>query len=202
MKALNLTKTYFAPVAIALMISGFAAVQAQSITGSIQFVGGATLNGPIATATAYTAFFGPGGTGTLPQVLGGSQSGDYAGVPTGTLTTITPFSFNPSGAPVMPLWTFTVGATTYSFDATSITVDFQSSAFLNIEGTGVAHITGFSDTPGTWSFTDTGLGATPVFTFGGATTVVPEPSVTELAMMAAPLLGFAWAGAKRKIARA
>ncbi|HXD01597.1 MAG TPA: hypothetical protein VN048_19835 [Verrucomicrobiae bacterium] len=175
-----------------LAAGGANAVGASFITGDIQFNGGATLNtGDLATATAFTSIFGPGGPSTMPQVLGGgTQTGDYATVPDGTLVSFSTFTFAVN-APVTPLWAFTVGATSYSFDATSVTVAYQSSYFLDIVGTGVAHITGFNDTSGVWEVTDTGAGGTPVFTFGAATDLsgnpMPEPSTTALLLVFLPV---------------
>jgi hypothetical protein len=162
------------------------------INGDIQFNGGATLDtGNLATATAFTSIFGPGGPSTMPQVLGGgSQTGAYAGVPDNTLVSFSTFSFASSG-PVTPLWSFSVGTTSYSFDATSVTVAFQNSQFLDITGTGTASITGYSDTSGVWEVTDSGAGGTPVFTFGAATDLsgnpAPEPSTTALLLVFLPV---------------
>jgi hypothetical protein len=174
------------------------AAQAQPISGTIDFTGGAVLNGSLETATAFTSYFGNGVS--LPTVLGGSQTGDYQFVPAGTQVTIDPFSFNPfnpSSVPSIPLWSFSVNSTKYSFAATSLLIVQQSPHFLNVEGAGIASITGFADTPATWSFTDTGSGAGPSFNFGGSMAVVPEPSITPL-VMALPLLGCALLGIRRK----
>jgi len=175
-----------------LAAGGSNAVGANYITGDIQFNGGATLNtGNLATATAFTSIFGPGGPSTMPQVLGGgTQTGAYAGVPDATPVSFSTFSFASSGS-VTPLWSFMVGATSYSFDATSVTVAFQDSQFLDITGTGTAHITGFNDTSGVWEVTDTGVGGVPVFTFGAATDLsgnpAPEPATTALLLMFLPV---------------
>lgn len=155
---------------------------APSINGVVEFVGGATLNGPLGTATAFTSIFGPSGTGD-PLVRIGA-TGSYSGVAAGTPTHFTLFSFNPSAATPFTLWNFTVGATVYSFDVTSLSISSQTSSFLDLEGTGVAHISGYEDTVGSWSLTDTGAGTSRVFSFGEHTTVVPEPS-TAVLMMAA-----------------
>lgn len=174
---------------VSLLMVGFAgtshALIFPNITpgSSISFIGGATLNGPLSSATAYSTIFG---TSVLPT----SQTGDYASVPGLTPVTVTPFTFSPSPASAFQLWTFAVGSTAYSFqvDANSVTVNTQNSQFLNISGAGLAHIDGFTDTPGTWSISDTGIGSAPVFTFGARTTVVPEPSSVALMMGLATLL--------------
>jgi len=172
-----------------LMVGGISAVAQPSINGSVAFIGGATLDGPMDTATAFTSFFGSSGSGT-PTVLAGSQTGDYLAVPDNTPATFTLFTFNPPAPSVIPLWTLMVGAVSYSFDATSVVDAFQNSVFLDLQGTGVAHITGFADTVGTWSITDTGLGSVPVFTFGAGVQVVPEPSSIALLLVGASVFAF------------
>jgi hypothetical protein len=138
--------------------------QAVPITGSIQFVGTATMN---ASQTAFISFGNPIGGGLGPWVQGGSQTGGYAGIAGGTTAIWTPFTFNPPAASVTPLWMLTVGTTTYSFDATSMSVTHPNATTVNISGTGIAHITGFADTLGTWTVTATGSGVD--FTFGATT---------------------------------
>ncbi|HYG25190.1 MAG TPA: hypothetical protein VEH04_20670 [Verrucomicrobiae bacterium] len=167
----------------AVAVVGFGAlmlpVQAATyISGEIAFTGGATLNGPIDTATAFTSIFGPLGPGADVPVVGGGPTGNYAGVPGGTPVSFTPFAFDaPIGSPTQ-LWTFSVGPTTYSFDITSVTIALQGSGFLHLTGEGIAHITGQLSTPATWSITDVGFNG-PVFTFGNIA-VVPEPSINAL----------------------
>jgi PEP-CTERM motif len=156
---------------LACVVFATSAAAAPYINGQIQFVGGADLNNSLGSATAFTAFFGTLGTGD-PQVRSGS-TGTYSSVPGGTQAAFSLFTFNPAPVSVPALWSFTVGSTTYSFDATSVVIQTQTSSILNLEGNGLAHVTGFADTYGTWSITDTGTG--PVFTFGNATQV-PEPS--------------------------
>jgi len=55
------------------------------VDGSISFGGGASLNGPLDTATLLTSFFGPGGS-NRPVVL--NDSGDFVSVPDGPVTAI------------------------------------------------------------------------------------------------------------------
>jgi hypothetical protein len=183
---------------VAMALGSLPAAGAVLISGTIDFTGGASLNAPLQTATAYDSFFGS--SGPLPTVLGGSQTGDYQLVPTGTQVTINPFLFkpyNPLSVLSIPLWSFSVGATEYSFTATSILVVQQLPGFLNIEGEGVASITGFSDTTATWSFTDTGGGSGPSFNFGGSIAAVPEAPMMPLMMMIA-LAGCVLPGFKRR----
>jgi len=166
------------------------------INGTISFDGGAVLNAPLGSATSFLSIFGPG-SDPNPEVLGGSQTGTYAGVAAGTPAVFPPFTFIPAPGSSFPLWTFISGGQTYSFQADSITFVYQNgiAGFLDIAGTGTASITGgaYYDTPGTWSIVDTGQSSSPVFTFGAATQVsgppVPEPSALALLVTFGPVIG-------------
>ena len=69
-----------------------------------------------------------------------------------TLVTFNGFTFNPAVASITPLWTFTYDGLTYSYDATSVVADFNASLDeWDIGGSGMAMITGFTSTPGTWT---------------------------------------------------
>lgn len=172
----------------ALLVLALAA-NANTITGSISFDGTADIVG--GSIVSYT---GPLGVGTAPEVIAGSQTGAYASVPDLTPAAWSAFSFNPADSSVKPLWTFTIGLITYSFDATSVVVNFQNSTTLNISGTGIAHITGFDDTLGNWSATLTG-GGSDTFTFGADTGAngSPVPSAADGGTTAI-LLGSALSG--------
>jgi len=59
------------------------------------------------------------------------------------LNVMTDYSFNPSQNTVTPLWKFTTGGVTYSFDATTLTAIFNPTADeWDISGLGDALITG------------------------------------------------------------
>jgi hypothetical protein len=198
---------------MAAIVAGVAVVfastsgQAQPITGSISFTGGADLNGSLAAATAYTGFFD---TVSIPSpvVLGGSQTGSFATVPSGTQVTFYPFVFQPFTAPQL-LWSFAAGGETYSFTAISLvnaTPPSFSSSYLNLQGNGVISITGatsFSPTTASWSYTDTGTGSGPGFNFGASITATPEPSTTSLiAVLALVGCGFRIAARRKSCSRA
>lgn len=188
---------HFATGVIGLAIVAFGSpllAAASSITGTIEFVGGANLNGSLDTATDFSLLFGPLGTGS-PGVRSGA-TGTYSLVTPGTQATFSLFTFNPSPASPFTLWSFSAGGTLYSFDATSVVISAQNANFLDLEGTGVAHVTGFADTAGTWSITATGAG--PTFTFGEQTTLVPEPSSVALLLVAGSLAVFWRANARRQ----
>ena len=169
---------------MAAIVAGVAVVfastsgQAQPINGSISFTGGADVNGSLAAATAYTGFFD---TISIPSpvVLGGSQTGSFVTVPTGTQVTFFAFSFLPFSAP-QTLWSFATGGSTYTFTATSLLNVTPEPGYLNLQGDGVISITGHTTTSATWSYTDTGSGSGPGFNFGASITATPEPSTTSL----------------------
>jgi len=169
---------------------GMTAQALPSINGAISFTGGSTTDtGNLGTATALTGY-------SSLSVLAGAETGNYlplspAGNGGGTLS-FTPFSFAGSvltPSPLVPLWTITYLVVTYSFDATSVLIATQTSTFLNLTGSGIAHETGYADSPGTWSITDTTQGASLVFTFGASTTV-PDGGTTVL-LLGAALSGLA-----------
>jgi hypothetical protein len=187
----NLLKLLRCGGILAFVVAGVSAHAAVYITGSLTFGGGSSVNGPLNTATAFTEIFGPSGPGSDPVVNAGAI-GSYAGVPAGTVVEFAEFAFGAASVP--SLWSFAIGPTTYSFDASSVVVNFQTPSFLNISGAGTAYITGYEPTPGTWSVTATPAG--PVFTFGSAA-IIPEPSAMALF---ASLGAFAWFARRRMAA--
>jgi hypothetical protein len=152
------------------------AVQANEITGSIGFGSlGVTINGSsLATASSFTV--------TSPFIT--TETGVYSGVPTLTSVTFNGFQFNPPVASVTPLWTFTVGGVTYTFDATSVSDSYN--ATLNewdIGGSGMVMATGYDTTPGTWNVNLSQSGASIVFDSSAASTAsiaVPDGGSTLL----------------------
>jgi VPDSG-CTERM motif len=174
-------------VAVAVGMLGHAStVQAVPITGSINFIGGATLNGSgsagLSDATAFTGFSSLGvltATGTYSAIL-------VNGVSSVSFQT---FSFAGgvlSPSPLQYLWSVTDGlGNTYTFEATDAMIVSQylnpdGTSFLNITGDGYAFLNGGDQTAGTWSITDTGSSKTQAtFTFGSATTV-PDGGTTAM----------------------
>src|SRR5208283_3293006 len=88
------------------------AVRAASppINGVVSFYTGSyTMDGPLATATAFTSF-------TNVSITG--EQGPYTNASLSTPVSYSPFTFNPPAASVIPLWSFTTNGVIYSFDAT------------------------------------------------------------------------------------
>lgn len=175
---------------LALTLVVAVTAKAVPINGEITFTGGTIVLGDaggatVTDATAATQIKGYTGTQSV-----NTTSGDYVGA-TGTVTFST-FHFTAPG--VLPLWTLSVGPTTYSFDATSIVNNTTLSNFLNLSGSGVAHITGLESTIGVWSLTATTTSTT--FTFGSSTSV-PDGGTTAL-LLGASLLGLGLAARRKR----
>ena len=184
-------KTKWIITAAAAALLGFSAtVQAVPIQGSIQFNG-----------TGVFSFAGPQTTLTFDNdwaVTTPVPTLDYALVPQGTAVTFKPLVFTGTGAgatlvaPIIPLWTFTIGLVTYSFDlsalsdATVTTVGLIKSVSIN--GSGTAHKTGFTDTLALWSLS--GSGTNLILNVGSQNTTatgvgVPDGGTTVLLLGAA-----------------
>lgn len=174
-----LTKFVVGTLPFALLLSSHAA----PISGDIGFTGNVSFDAPIGTATEITGY-------SLVFVTGGSQSGSYSAVPDYTWADWTPFVFNPPAASVIPLWTFTLGGITYSFDATSIVVQKQIENELLLTGTGVASITGYDNTPGTWTFNAGGPGT--LFSFTAGTSVRAPDGGATIALLGLGLVAMSF----------
>ena len=169
--------------AILALVLGAGTARAASITGGVSF-GGSFL------PTGGTGLSDATGVDILSDIavvscaISSSCQGSYAGVTGLVGATYHDFTFAPLGGGTTPLWTFTFGGLTYSFDLSSVHVVEQTASVLGLVGTGILHITGFADTPGQFSFSGDTSGA--VFAFS-STASAPEPASTLLLGLA--LLG-------------
>jgi VPDSG-CTERM motif len=187
----NMKNKWLIAGAVATFVAFSATVQATPISGTINFDGGtATLNGPIGTATAITAF---GGSTVVNNNFGVAPTGNFAGTGGTAVTYVSSgFTFSPGLSPavISPLWTFTLGLITYSFDLKSVTSSIGVGPSLNLAGTGTVHETGFTDTFATWTFSTTGSGPT-IFGFvagnkapdGGTTVMLLGAGLSGLALL-------------------
>ena len=144
----------------AMVVAGSFAISAQAtqITGSVGFTSAPNSSGGSIVSNgggSYTLNF----NNPMHVDFG---SGDYSGVPVGTTTNFTSITFQNGGGLTstnVPEWTFTVGATTYSFDLLSLsTATFHNGnpSALVLMGDGTAHITGFEDTAAIFALEATG----------------------------------------------
>ena len=181
----KIMNTVVAGLAIALLGSGVLCEQAQAIpiTGSVEFSGSAKPSGASPGLPISVHFTNPWHT------LAGN--GVYSGIPSGTSATFNDFSFNGDGSlaslvgTVAPLWTFSFGGETYSFDLLALTNGHTEAGSMSFSGTGMAHgsgVTAFDDTPATWSLE--GSGTNFNFTLSSSTTSsIPEAGVTTLLLV-------------------
>lgn len=190
----KITNTVLAALAIVLLGSGVLCEQAQAIpiTGSVEFFGSATPSGASPGLPISVHFTNPW------QTLSGN--GVYVGIPFGTSATFTDFSFNGDGAlaslvgTVAPLWTFSFGGETYSFDLLALTNGHTEAGSMSFSGTGTAHgsgVTAFDDTPATIALQ--GSGQNFIFSISTSTTTstgVPDGG-TSVGLLGIALVGIA-----------
>ena len=166
-------------------------LQAQGeITGSIGFgsLGASVVGGSFATASSFTA--------NTPFIT--TETGVYTGVPLATPVTYNGFQFNPPVASVTPLWFFNVGAVNYTFDATSVISFYDAPRHQwDIGGNGIAMVTGFSATPGTWNVNLSQSGDSIVFDSSAAASPVVPDGGSTLLWLGGGLVGLA--GFSRKL---
>jgi hypothetical protein len=172
----------------AVVLAGPAA-QANQITGSIGFgASGVTVNSPqLATASSFD----------VSNPFTTVETGTYSAIPMFSFVTFNGFTFNPPAGSVTPLWTFQVGATTYSFDATSVSSSFNSTLDQwDIGGHGMAMVTGYSATAGLWNVNLSQSGASFVFDSSEAATPTVPDGGSTMAFLGAILIGVGTLGRK------
>ena len=150
-------------------------VQAVPISAGISLAGNYTVNtGNLNTATAFSTF-------SSVQVTSDSGSFAIAGVILNTIGSVnmTPFSFNPfPGGGVIPLWSTTAGPAA-SFDLTTLSSRLQpGDDTLTLKGTGMLHLVGFDNTPGSWTFTANQAQAT--FSWSSSNGALPDGGTTVM----------------------
>ena len=177
---------------VLLVVMAFLALPSRAmavpITGNITISGGATLDGPLASANAVTAWLNP-------EVQ--SRTGSFIGIAVGTAVTMTaPWTFDPSTA-LPALWS--VGG--FTFNLASSTISFQDSSFLAISGVGtITGPAGFDPTNGIFNFTTQSPDAGGVFSFSAANNAVGVPDGgSTIALLGMGLLGLS--SLRRRFAR-
>jgi len=162
---------------------------ASQIEGSASFSGAVATAGDSSSGTTTISFVNPGWT-----VVSGL--GNY--VMSGTSATFTAFSFTGTGTGVtlsgsgIPEGTFTLGTRTYSFELLALVSATTTSGGMFIYGAGIAHITGFDDTPVSWALEGSGHDFT--FDLSASTTTIQSGRSTPDGGSAAGLLGIVLVG--------
>ena len=163
------------------------AAKANQINGTLAIgLGSVSLDNPsLGLATTAMA-----GTGTVSPV----STGDFTTYIWSNVA-YSQFSWNPSSAPVIGLWTIPGG----SFDLSSLQIISQDNFFLNLSGTGVLNFTGFDATPGTWSYQITQSNGAPAAQFGFQSTNASLPDGgTTVILLGAGLLSISLAARRLK----
>jgi hypothetical protein len=167
---MKITKSLLAGLIAMVVAAGFAlSAEATLINGTIGFT--SADNHPGAGGGGSVTQLGTNTTITFNNPLSVDFGiGDFTGT-SGSDVTFTDFTFSGSGntatlvgGSVIPLWTFTTGTATYSFDLLSLmsaTFTAGGNNALDLSGEGIMHITGFEDTIATFSLHANGH----VFTF-------------------------------------
>lgn len=175
-------------LAVTFLNCGFLCEQTQAanpIVGSVEFFGSVTPSGSSAGPPVMVHFNNPWHT------LAGTGIYAAAGIPFGTSAIFNDFAFTGDAStaillsPATPLWTFSFGGITYSFDLLNLTNSHTELGSMSFSGSGVAHATGFDDTVAAIAF----QGAGNNFSFEISTSTTA--SVPEGGVMGLLILGFA-----------
>ena len=128
-----------------------------------------------------------------------STSGNF-NVLYGLIGDIKDFTFKSgaqAGYPVPPITGFEMMASpVFSFDLVSVSVLAQSANLLTLTGTGLFHLTGYENTPGSFYFSGNEAGGT--FSYSASEAAVPEPGTMTL--LGIGLFGLAGA-IRRRVAK-
>ena len=161
--------TFTAPLVLSISALLSQQAAASPIVGEISFAGSYTIDNPNLTlATKFLSFSN--------VTVSAGPTGDYLGLD-GASVTHSAFTFDPFPVGgVVPLWKIPSSPGT-SFDLLTLNVEFESPSILLLKGTGIAHMTGRDNTPGTWILSANTLGTTFSFssTDASAGSAVPEP---------------------------
>lgn len=171
------------------------------ITGEIDFTGSLSL--VKASAVPLTTTQNATGIAFVPNssFVGTTHTGIFASIPNFTQAVFHNFTFAPALANLTnPLWEVTVGATSYSFDMSSVSYIRVAPNFLLLNGLGTLNATGFDATPGTWAFStqDGQLSGPVALTFSAVSDATPVPEPGTVMLLGAGLLGLAVYGKRRK----
>lgn len=175
-----------------LLATAFTGIHARAnpITGTIDIQGNAVTQNASNTAQnnlAVASHF----TSITALVDANGDTGSFTSVPNDTPVAFTPFAFDALG--VYPLWTFTVGPDTYTYDTTAAASVYQNSGFINLSGIGTVYLNGTNGTPGTWSITDTIQADTVTFSYVSTSASVPDGG-SSLLLISLGLVGVVLCG--------
>jgi hypothetical protein len=195
-RTIKILPTLCAAAFYAVVLAGPSA-KANTITGSIAFsslgVTVADANNPADVSLSDATTFS-----VVSPYVANNPLGAYSAVPALTDVTFNGFTFNPPVASITTLWTFDYNGLVYSFDATSVSADYNASINeWDIGGTGEAMITGYTTTYGTWTVNLSQTDASFAFdaTAGASGVAVPDGG-SGVALLGSAFLGLSVFGRK------
>jgi hypothetical protein len=136
-------------------------------------------SGTIGGQNVSTIVVAPGAV----TVQAATETEDYVGIANGTTATFaSPIAVATPSLPINPLWTVVYNGITYTFEATTESVNYIEigSPSLVVSGMGIASATGYTSEAGTWDIDVTGSAATVSFQ---SNALVPDTGTTALLIL-------------------
>ena len=191
----------------ALAISSVAVAHATPITGDLALYGTDSFNANSITFTSAMIAGGPGAnTGAFSSLTYGNPVQMFPAFAGSALPYSTGYNVVPSNIAPVEVMTTTENGSTFAFWMTDYTAMYEvnttgctSATCLSVTGDGYFTGTGYSNTPGSFTFTTQEKGTQSSTTFSASAGAAATPEPASLALVGSGLLGFV-GFARRKFA--